>query len=65
MSDTATARAWQDKERAEGRCPRCRRPQTEINPKTGRPFWRCKFCRDEHMQYAKSAYHAKKAMCAA
>lgn len=44
---------YRDKYRSEGVCVSCFRIYTPINPKTGRPFWRCMKCRlksAEHYQ---------------
>ena len=42
--------------RAEGRCPRCRREHNDVNPHTGRKFWRCAFCRAEQASAQRGGY---------
>lgn len=44
------ATQWQHEQRSEGRCPSCGRPNLEVNPKTGKAFWRCASCRTTHAE---------------
>ena len=59
MTPSERAKAWAMAERAAGRCPRCRREHSDVNPHTGARFWRCAFCRKEQREAAKARYHAQ------
>lgn len=58
---TARAVRYQNRLRAEGKCPHCRRP-TEINPHTGKPY---QYCADErtrrklHARMARAEHNDK------
>lgn len=41
--------------RSQGHCSRCG-VASEINPRTGRPHWRCRHCRDEYKQHKLPPY---------
>ena len=54
MSDQS--KAWHQRMRDAGLCPRCSRPHQDVNPHTGRKFWRCAFCRAEQAGLQRKGY---------
>lgn len=59
MTPSARSTQWVLNERDHGRCPRCRRDHNDVNPNTGKRFWRCNFCRKEQRAEAKRAYQSR------
>ena len=43
--DRERSRSWHHKRRARGICHSCPKESTDINPRTGQPFWKCRSCR--------------------
>jgi len=57
---TARAVRYQNRLRAEGKCPHCRRP-LEINPRTGKLYQYCVDERARRANAAKMRYYERKA----
>lgn len=57
----ARSRAWHDRHRAAGLCPRCRQPATVLNPRTGSPYWHCFDCRLKLAAWVRRRYAARSA----
>lgn len=62
MTPAERAKKWQHDERDKGACVRCREPHGDVNPRTGRRYWRCASCRANQRADDKAIYWGGRAV---
>lgn len=55
-----TARTWQHAKYNSGVCPTCNAKHDDINPSTGKRYWRCRQCGVDHADESRAYYARKK-----
>lgn len=62
MTATERTKQWQAEVRESGKCVRCREPHGDVNPRTGRLYWRCALCRANQRKDDKAIYWGGRAV---